>query len=198
MLESMNLMKASIAGGTRAAGTVVVMMAAALAIAPGALAQVPAACGDQPRLECKKSEKSQLSLKQAGGTKDKLTWKWPKGAATALADFGDPTTSADYALCFYAGNHAEPVAGASIPAGASLWKALGTKGYKYTDKSVAPDGILKVLLKAGAEGKTKAIVKGKGANLPDPTLPPNLPLLVQLVNTETADCYEDVYDGSDL
>lgn len=55
-------MKTSITPRTAAAATVVAMTAVVLATAPGAaLAQVPAACGDQPRLECKKSEKSGFS-----------------------------------------------------------------------------------------------------------------------------------------
>ena len=32
---------------------------------------------------------------------DLITWKWTKGAATTKAEFGDPLTSDDYALCIY-------------------------------------------------------------------------------------------------
>jgi hypothetical protein len=42
-------------------------------------------------------------------------------------------------------------------------------------------------------------VKGKGANLPDPTftnLP--LPVTVQLVNSQTATCLEAIYQAADL
>jgi len=161
-------------------------------------AQVPAACGDQPRLECRRAEKSRLLLKQKDGTRDRLTWKWLKGEATGPAEFGDPTSTTDYALCFYAGTHADPIAGTAIAADPSLWKVTGIKGFRYSDRTGAADGVRKIQLKAGEDGKAKVIVKGKGTNLPDPTLPSDLPLLVQLVNSESAVCWEDVYNGTDL
>ncbi len=181
---------------TSLAGTAI---AAVLILAgpQSASGQVPAACGDEPRLECRKSEKSGFALKQPGGKGNKLTWKWIKGAATSAADLGDPTAAAEYALCLYAGGRTVATVGTAIPAGAA-WKALGAKGYKYSEKSALPDGVAKVLLKAGEEGKTKIIVKGKGAAIPVAALPADAPLLVQLVNSENANCFEDIYAGADL
>ena len=49
-------------------------------------------------------------------------------------------------------------------------------------------------MKSGSAGKTKALVKGKGTNLPDalaPTLA--LPVTVQLVNDTNSVCFEAVY-----
>jgi len=162
-----------------------------------ALAQV-ATCGATPALDCRESGGSGVSLKQAGGVKDKLSWKWGKGDATVQADFGDPTSTAGYALCAYSGTHSTLVAEASIPADGVKWSAISTKGYKYKDKTGVDDGVSKVLLKGGAQGKAKVKVKGKGVNLPDPTLPATLPLRVQLINSENGNCFEDVYDGTDI
>ena len=161
---------------TSLAGTAI---AAVLILAgpQSASGQIPAACGDEPRLECRKSEKSGFALKQPGGKGNKLTWKWIKGAATSATDFGDPTAAAEYTLCLYAGGRSVGAVGTAIPAGAA-WKALGAKGYKYSEKSALPDGVAKVLLKAGEEGKTKIIVKGKGAAIPVAALPADAPLLV--------------------
>jgi hypothetical protein len=54
---------------------------------------------------------------------------------------------------------------------APCWKALGGdpptgKGYKYADKAATADGLTQILYLSGAAGKTKALVKGAGANLP--------------------------------
>ena len=103
-------------------------------------------------------------------SKDKLTWKWIKGAATTLADLKDPTATADYALCIYAGTTNALVAALNVPPGAH-WSTLGTKGYKYKDPTESQAGVQKIILKSGTAGKSKALVKGKGTNLPDPTLP---------------------------
>jgi hypothetical protein len=75
---------------------------------------------------------------------------------------------------------------------------MGTAGFKYKDASGtgAPGGAQKALLKSGAAGKSKVLVKGKGTALPD-TLVPALPLPVkaQLVNDESSVCYEAVYNA---
>ncbi len=64
------------------------------------------------------------------------------------------------------------------------------KGYKYKDPSGAADGVTKALLKAGAAGKAKTQVKGKGSNLPPVTLGSlPLPVTAQLVNSENSICY---------
>lgn len=146
---------------------------------------------DTPHAGCLGSQKSLLLLKQNGGAKDKLVWKWLKGAALGTTQIGDPMTSASYALCVYAGGAL--VAGADIPAG-SKWAPAAATGYLYTDVGAAPDGILKTLVKGGAAGKAKALVKGKGANLPDPALGSlALPVTAQLVNTTSGVCLEASY-----
>jgi len=141
---------------------------------------------------CKAAGKSLLLLKNntTDDSKDKLVWKWLKGAATALGEFGDPTSTNNYNLCLYAGTSSASV---KIPAGAS-WQTAGVTGYKFKDPSGTPDGAQKGLLKSGAAGKAKSLVKGKGANLPDslvPMLP--LPVTVQLISDENSACFEAVY-----
>jgi hypothetical protein len=122
--------------------------------------------------------------------KDQLKWKWLKGPETMLADFGAPPATANHTLCVYAGaSHAR----IALPAGAN-WQAAGTKGFKYDSADGLPQGARKAVLKSGAAGKAKALVKGKGAALPDlmtASLP--LPVTVQLVNDETPACFEAIY-----
>lgn len=67
------------------------------------------------------------------------------------------------------------------------------------DSAGAADGVTKILLLSGTAGKTKAQVKGKGINLPDPVfanLPP--PVTAQLVNTQTAVCFEAEFEAADV
>jgi len=119
-------------------------------------------------------------------SKDRLQWKWNKGALTTVGDFGSPTSTTDYVLCVYdAGNL---VALTRIPAGGTCagrpcWQAKST-GFSYKDKDLTPDGIAQLTLKAGATGKAKIQVKGSRDNLPMPTLPLDLPVVVQLRNSD--------------
>jgi len=97
--------------------------------------------------------------------------------------------STGYALCLYDGNDnlmatAQAPAGGTCNAGSPrpCWRE-NPKGYRYTDKDLTPNGLQQILLKAGPAGSALVKVKGKGALLPDPTLPVStLPVKVQLVN----------------
>lgn len=110
-----------------------------------------------------------LSLKNApGGSRDTVGFKWNKGEETMLADFGDPLASDDYALCIYDAD-ADVVLAAQIPAGGTCagrecWKS-GLTGISYRDKEATPDGINRVLLRAGDAGRAAVAAKGKGEPL---------------------------------
>ena len=82
-----------------------------------------------------------------------------------------------------------------MPPGGGELVGIGTKGYKYKDQTAAEDGITKIILKGGAAGKSKALVKGKGVNLPDfdsdlPIAMGDLPLVVQLRNNSSGICWQ--------
>lgn len=150
---------------------------------------------DEPVSGCLTAGKSILLIKNAADEgKDKLLWKWSKGAAVTQSAFADPTASTDYGLCIYAGSTQALVAGAALPA-ASGWSALGTKGYKF--KGTSPDGLTGAQLKGGASGKSKAFAKGKGAALPDPTLPLAYPVIVQLRKSGSPLCLESAFTIAD-
>jgi cysteine-rich repeat protein len=149
-----------------------------------------------PVPSCKVAGKSILLLKNnSDDGKDKVIFKWLNGEETMLAELGDPLTTTDYTLCLYAGSSAATI---GIPAGGE-WKATGSKGFKFKDTAGIPDGAQKVILKSGATGKAKMMVKGKGDNLPDVLTPAlDLPVTTQLINDENAACYEAVYDTLDI
>ena len=141
-----------------------------------------------PRVSCKTALKSKLIYKNAANdASDKLIFKWTKGQPTSFAELGLPTGTTSYTLCLYAGTTA--LAEATAPGGAN-WTVIGSnKGYKYGSSTGTPDGVRKLLLKANAANKTKALFKGKGASLPAMTVPLPLPLTAQLINDENSTCF---------
>ena len=72
---------------------------------------------------------------------------------------------------------------------------VSSAGYKFRDPAAGGNGIFKALLKGGAAGKSKLLVKGKGVNLDLSALPLNATtqVLVQLVRNDDAACWEAVF-----
>ena len=147
---------------------------------------------------CRQAGQSRFRyVNSATDTKDRVEWKWGHGAATSQADFGDPTTSANYQFCVFAetSDATTLLLGAEVPASASAWTPIGTVGYKYLDQTAAEDGISQILVRGGAAGRSKIILRGKGAGLSDPTLPlaPANGIRVQLTNESTGICWESEF-----
>lgn len=126
--------------------------------------------------------KGLLQVKE-NGDKSKLLAKLSKGPALGQLDFGNPLSPGGtiYDVCIYGPGgmlvHATDAyevdrAGDTNCDGKDCWKAVGKdppigKGYKFKDKAGTPNGIRKILLKGGDAGKSSALVKGKGSNLPN-------------------------------
>jgi hypothetical protein len=156
-------------------------------------------CPSGPEADCRLASKNLLLIKnKTFNGSDKLVWKFAGGAATTQTEFSDPTNSANYALCIYAGTTNALVASLNVPPSGTAWRALGTKGYKYYDPGLAADGTQKIILKGdGTAGKTKALVKGRADNLPDPidVAPLQLPVTAQLLNYQTGICWESSFNA---
>ena len=162
-------------------------------------------CATSPLAGCRQpveSGKATLLLKAPGTPEQQvLTWKWKKGSATLVSDFGDPvTTLNDYALCIYDQAAApQPRVAAVVPAGAGCtdtgakvcWNQSAT-GFKYGDLARSPDGVTHARLKAGAAGRAQVVVKAKGENIPAPPLPFTLPVVVQM-QAANGQCWEATY-----
>jgi hypothetical protein len=159
-------------------------------------------CGAAPQGgTCRTALKSILILKDdtSDDAKDKLIYKWIKGQATDQDDFGMPTGTTNYALCLYAGTTQTLIAEANVLADSTKWAPISTKGYKYKDKDGTSDSIQKVILKGGDPDKAKALVKGKGAGLPDPVLGNvPLPVVAELVNSSNNICFGSTFDSPDI
>jgi hypothetical protein len=167
-----------------------------------------AGCITAPRPTCRRpvqSASAQLKLKNSleGPAKDQLKWKWSKGAATAVADLGDPVTSDGLAVCVFDLSQATPslLFRATVPPGGvcgtkPCWVGKGGK-FKFTSKTGEPDGVTGLALTPGETGKARIQLKAKGLaltgrafGLPAPPLP--LPLAVQL-QSENGQCWEAHY-----
>jgi hypothetical protein len=141
-------------------------------------------CAAAPGVGCRLAEKGVLLLKS-----EKLVWKWIKGTATN-ADFADPTAATSYSLCVYDGE--DLLLGIEIPPGPP-WASLPSGSFRYKDPLAAQSGIGKTLLKGSTSSKAKALVKGKGAALPQPTLGLSGPVRAQLVNGTSGACFESQF-----
>jgi hypothetical protein len=125
--------------------------------------------------------------------RNRLAWKWLKGAATTPGDLGNPTTSSEYQFCVFDETGGTPalVLEATVPPGPS-WGPT-SRGYKFKDRTLVNAGISQIKLKTGAAGAASISVLGKGANLPVPSLPlvQDPRVIVQLLNENT--CWEARY-----
>jgi hypothetical protein len=148
---------------------------------------------------CRTAAKSSFRYRDnASDARDQMRWKWGKGDATTQAEFADPSASTDYQLCVFAETGGAPtlLMGANVPADATLWRPVGSSGYKYGDVAAAAGGVKRILLRGGALGKSKLLVKGHGAQLGDPALPLGLDLSgirVQLTNGSSGVCWESEF-----
>jgi hypothetical protein len=138
----------------------------------------PSSCPAAPDTTCESGfAKGLLSVKEQNPGAEVMLAKWSSGGTLAGTDFGDPSSGTTaYALCVYddagtlAGSYGVDRAGDTCGS-AACWKGLGkppgSGGFQYKDRALAADGILLVSLKAGASGRSKALVKGRGGMLPD-------------------------------
>ena len=128
---------------------------------------------------------------------DRLGWKWLKGAATSQSDFGDPVHTTDYELCVYDG-HGLLVARGCAPAnqtcnGRPCWKETST-GFAFRKRDLSPlRSSLSIRLIAGADGKGRVLIKGKGPVFEMPQMPILMPVVTQLYNSNNV-CWETVFD----
>jgi hypothetical protein len=156
---------------------------------------------------CRTALKSSFDLKDNGDdTKDRFSWRWSLGQATALTDYGDPLGSATrYTLCIYDAGGLEM--SAEIPdgrplVGTGVWTAKSTS-YGYKDKAGTPDGVLKAKLTASDPivDNARISVSGKGENLGLPTPGVTLltaPVTVQLINSTNSNCFTTTYTGAQV
>src|SRR5262249_24294905 len=142
----------------------------------------------EPMCRAALPSKSLLLLRdRTPDTRDLLLWRWSRGEQTLLGEFGSPTASTGYTLCVY-DQSAQPQPGlrARVPGGGfcpggACWKLAGP-GYRYKNRNGAASGILRMSLRSGGDGKSSALVRGKGTHVPMPSFGLTAPVVAQLRN----------------
>ncbi|MFQ5667538.1 MAG: choice-of-anchor Q domain-containing protein [Candidatus Binatia bacterium] len=158
---------------------------------------VPTACPSNLQAGCRTAARSLFVLRRnaSNENRDGLIWRWKRGQATSKLEFGDPTGLAtSYALCLYDANGLVP--STRLPAHAQTWSVVRRTRLRYRDLKGTHDGLRRILLRPDTATKAKIVVLGRGASLPDPTLPLTPPVTVQLTNSQTPVCWEATYSGS--
>lgn len=155
---------------------------------PGPTPTLACAATPEPCRTPALGQKARVALKDhSDDRRDRLTWRWVRGAATTKAEFGNPLAAHSYELCLYDGSGL--IGSATVPAAASCggppcW-ADKPSGFTYRNATAFPEGISRLLLKAGDAGHARIIVKGKGVRLSMPNLSALAsPLTVQLKRTD--------------
>ncbi|HYD47060.1 MAG TPA: Ig-like domain-containing protein [Terriglobales bacterium] len=120
--------------------------------------------------------------------RDSLSWSWTRGAATTLADFGDPTADTHYQLCLF-DDAGRTIARASAPAGAQ-WRRSGAA---LSYRSGGGRSSLRLKLRPGEAGRARISVRGRGAWL-GLALPAEQPVIAQLRNSD-GDCWQATYSS---
>lgn len=167
----------------------------------------PGPCAPFPRTTCRGQvlPRGVFAFKEnSNPARRRLVWRWPKGEATARENFGDPVPvgGTDYAFCAYdASGQTQPVVAAAMPAGGTCgllqcWRELAGPGQKveyfHTDGNA--DGVRRVRLRPGGDGKARMSLQGRGSNLTLPALPLVAPVMVQL-QASNGECWTATYDA---
>jgi len=163
-------------------------------------------CFATPRTGCRNPappESWVLLLRDVTDRKDRFVWRW-RGTSGGIADFGDPTTTTDYAFCLYAGTAEARVMQAVAPAGGTCgprpcWIKRDSRRFKYRDPDRTPDGIGRIALRARPSvTRANIVVAGRGPNLDMPMLPLDEPVRAQLVKSDGLECWEATFSAPAL
>jgi hypothetical protein len=139
---------------------------------------LPGVCPASPDGACLSGFATGLLLVNEATGSQKLLVKMVGGPAFTQTDLGNPLSSGGtaYAVCIYDNlgglvSHLSVDQAGNSCRGNPCWKVLGGappsgKGYKYKDGTLSSDGVSLILIKGGAAGQSKALVKAGGSNLP--------------------------------
>jgi hypothetical protein len=164
---------------------------------------LPFGCGPVPAPDCIAPAKALLVVNEKKAGRQKLLVSLSKLETAVLPSrFGDPVAgTTSYDVCVYDGEGRLAAAYAVERAGdvcgsLSCWSTTPGKGYRYTDKAKAADGIQTITLRGGDRGKSRVQVLGTNAaaTLPIGTaaaLRGQTAATVQLVSSDAA-CFGTV------
>lgn len=146
---------------------------------------------------CRGAAGTKLAIRRTGdAAKRALQWQWRKGAATLLADFGDPLTTDPYELCVYDQGQivaSIPVAPGGTCQGKPCWRAAASK-LTFRSHDTALAAATRVDLKSGSAGKSAVTFAAAGPHLLLPGLGTLVgPLDVQLQSYGSGVCWGSTF-----
>ncbi len=156
--------------------------------------------GSVPTLGCKQpiaAGTAELQLvDRTPDARDRLSWRWRKGAATSKTEFGHPTTDTAYTFCIFdeIGNAPRVILEQQIPVG-SRWEESKT-GFRYRARAPFLSGITRIRLKEGTHGKASIVLGGTGESLALPSLPLAQESTVRARLMNDRSCWEADYSSS--
>ena len=121
-----------------------------------------------PAVSCYSPSRAVLLIRNdpVADIKDRLIFKWQRSASPpTTAQLAEPTSSAGYSLCVFAGTTARLVTAADLAAGTN-WSAIGVKGFRFRDQRRHRMAFGAVLLKSEVARKPRAIVRRPGRTCP--------------------------------
>jgi len=130
--------------------------------------------------------KGSLLAKDGTPGRERLVVRMLQGPALTQTDLGNPLDAMQggsgtaYALCVYDDTSTLAVElqvtrAGDLCLGKPCWRPIGHapndprgpgKGYRYRDRSLAADGVLSLVYRGGAAGRSQVVVTAKGASLP--------------------------------
>lgn len=149
-------------------------------------------CAPQRKIGCREAPLLQSKLtitKGATPARSSIKWSWNRGEAFGDTEIGDPFNDTSYAFCLYDASNAA-ILSAHAPrggtcAGYPCWRELTGSGppIEYLHRQTNADGLVRLRLGPGADGKTRAAVLAKGVNLDLPAQPLAAPIVAQIQNS---------------
>jgi 6-phosphogluconolactonase (cycloisomerase 2 family) len=142
-------------------------------------------------LACGKAARAKLVLKQ-GERHTRLTFAWRRGAATTLADLGNPITGTTrYRLCVYDSvgdvttlrTSAATASDASCSGIGGCWLAV-RRGLYYQDASGTPGVLASLALRPGEDGQAGVRARVAADGLVLPALPFTPPVSALVLNSD--------------
>jgi hypothetical protein len=131
-------------------------------------------CRARPQVGCVESGRAKVMVQESRPGREKAVFKLDRMLTQTLQqDFGDPVDGdTGYAICVYdeadrlAAELAVDRSGEACGAGA-CWRATGTTGFKYRDRTGSASGVLTLAMRSGpaGAGSIKAVARnnaGKG------------------------------------
>jgi hypothetical protein len=172
-----------------------------------ALGNAPTPCTPAPKAGCRATSKPRSGLftfrERSNPAQSTLGWKLVRGTAADPSAFGDPTETDSYSFCVYDGSaRPQPLFEAAVPADGACgkvrcWTSFPVGRLDYFDPQREVNGIELIRVLPGAEGRSRAEVKGRGERLALPDLPLTVPVTVQL-QVANGDCWSATYAGQIL